>query len=81
MSISEAQASGIEVCLQRVPGRDESFENYISGGGFLFHTNEELIKILQNEYPQEKRLKGFQAALRSDVNFHIYKLTNVWDCL
>jgi len=79
MSIAEAQASGIGVCLQRVPGRDDSFEHYISGGGFLFHTNDELMHILQTKPTDEKRLKGFQAALRSDINFHIYKLTDVWD--
>ncbi len=81
VAIAEAQASGIGVCLQRTPGRDESLECYVGGGGYLFNTNEELMHILQNPYSNEKRLKGFQSAIRSDINFHIYKLVDVWDSI
>jgi glycosyltransferase involved in cell wall biosynthesis len=79
LSIAEAQASGIGVCLQEMPGRKQGFLNYLGGAGFLFQGIEELPSILNQPYPEEMRVRGLENAKKCDIYEHNKLLTEVWD--
>ena len=81
VSIAEAMASGIGVCWQELPGRREEQLDFLGGAGFLFRSMDELPDILSQPYPEEKRLLGFEAARRCDIEGHKHLLTDVWDRL
>jgi hypothetical protein len=78
VGIAEAQASGIGVCWQALPGRREEQLDYLGGAGFLFESLDELPEILSRPYPNAMRLQGFEAARRSDIEGHKHLLADVW---
>ena len=81
VGIAEAQASGIGVCWQELPGRRQEQLDYLGGGGFLFKSLDELPELLSRPYPKEMRLLGFKAAKKSDIERHKYLLSEVWDTI
>ncbi len=78
VGIAEAQASGLGVCWQELPGRREQQLEFLGGGGFLFGEIEELPEILLRPYPEEMRLRGLENARRCDIQGHKSLLTDVW---
>jgi glycosyltransferase involved in cell wall biosynthesis len=78
VGIAEAQASGLGVCWQELPGRREEQLEFLAGGGFVFRTVEELPAILGRPYPEEMRQRGFENARRCDIQGHKGLLTEVW---
>lgn len=78
VAISEAQASGLGVCWQELPGRREEQLEFLGGGGYLFKTLEEVTQLLSAPYPDEMRQAGYAAAKRCDINEHKHLLTEVW---
>lgn len=79
VSIAEAQASGVGVCWQELPGRRREQLAFLDGGGFLFRSLDEIPEILARPYPEEMRLRGLQAAKRCDIEQHKVLLREVWD--
>lgn len=79
MAIAEAQASGIGVCLQEMPGRRGPLLDYLGGAGFLFKTIDELPEILRQPYPEDMRLRGLENAKKCDISAHKVLLSEVWD--
>jgi glycosyltransferase involved in cell wall biosynthesis len=78
VAIAEAQASGLGVCWQELPGRREEQLAYLGGGGFLFRSISEVPDILSRPYSEEMRQKGFAAARRCDIEQHKSLLTEMW---
>jgi glycosyltransferase involved in cell wall biosynthesis len=81
VGIAEAQASGLGVCWQELPGRRQEQLDYLGGGGFLFKSIDELPEILSRPYPEEMRLLGFEAARRCDIEEHKSLLSSVWESI
>ena len=77
--IAEAQASGLGVCFQEMPGRRDEQLDYLGGAGFMFNSIEELPEILSQPYPEEMRLQGLINAKKCDIEEHKHLLTDVWD--
>lgn len=78
VGIAEAQASGLGVCWQELPGRREQQLEFLAGGGFVFQSIEELPAILGAPYPEAMRQRGFENARRCDIQGHKGLLTDVW---
>lgn len=79
MALAEAQASGIGVCMQEMPGRVEALSNYMGGAGYLFKNINELPAILAKPYPEEMRLKGLENCKKCDINVSNILLREIWD--
>jgi glycosyltransferase involved in cell wall biosynthesis len=79
VAVIEAQASGIGICLQELPGRRQAQLDFLGGGGFLFKSIEEVPDILAKPYPEEMRLAGFENVKKCDVSIHKEMLSRVWD--
>ncbi len=79
VGIAEAQASGIAVCWQELPGRREEQLEFLGGAGYLFKSIEEVPALIQQPYPEEMRLKGLENAKKCDIELHKVLLTQVWD--
>ncbi len=81
VGIAEAQASGVGVCWQELPGRRQEQLDFLGGGGILFQSLDELPEILSRPYPEEMRLLGFEAAKRCDIEQHKHLLSDAWDAV
>jgi hypothetical protein len=79
VALVEAQASGIGVCWQELPGRRQEQLDFLAGGGFLFHSIEEVPAIISQPYPEEMRLAGIEAARRCDIEQTKHLLSDAWD--
>ncbi len=79
VAIAEAQACGLGVCWQELPGRREEQLEFLGGGGYLFKTLAEVNELLNAPYPEEMRQAGFTAAKRCDIEQHKHLLTEVWE--
>ncbi len=77
-AVVEAQASGIGVCLQELPGRRQAQLDFLGGGGFVFESIDEVPGIITQPYPEEMRRKGLEASKRCDVRQHKQTLDRVW---
>jgi len=77
--IAEAQASGLGVCWQELPGRREEQLEFLGGGGFLFQSIDEVPAILSREYPEEMRQAGLENARKFDIAQHKVLLTEAWE--
>lgn len=75
MSIAEAQAAGVGVCMQNIR---PDLQDYIGDAGFLFDTVEEAAAIISQPFPQAQRARGFELAKRSDIGRHLPLLTDLW---
>jgi len=78
VAVAEAQASGIGVCLQELPGRRQAQLDFLGGGGFLFKSVEELPAILSQPYPEEMRQAGFANCRKCDLPVHQKMLDEAW---
>jgi glycosyltransferase involved in cell wall biosynthesis len=78
-AIVEAQASGLGVLWQRLPGREAEQLDFLGGGGILFDSIEEVPELLSRPYPQEMRENGWKACWRSDIEGHKNRLTDLWN--
>lgn len=78
VAIPEAQAAGLGVCWQELPGRRDEQLEFLGGGGFLFRSINDVPAILQEPYPEHMRQAGFRAARRCDIESHKSLLTDVW---
>jgi glycosyltransferase involved in cell wall biosynthesis len=79
ISILEAQASGVGVCWQELPGRREEQLDFLGGAGFLFSSIDEVPEIITRPYPEEMRQRGMEIARRSDIGAHGSLVTDAWD--
>jgi hypothetical protein len=79
VALIEAQASGIGVCWQELPGRREEQLAFLGGGGFLFTSIDEVPAIISQPYPEEMRRAGFEAARRCDIQATKHLLSEGWD--
>jgi glycosyltransferase involved in cell wall biosynthesis len=75
VSIAEAQASGVGVCMANL-GRD--LEEYVGPAGFLFDSLAEAKSIISKPFPDELREAGFQQAQKSDIAQHRSVLIDLW---
>lgn len=75
LSVAEAQASGVGVCLQNLR---PDLREYVGEAGYLFDTLEEAAEIISKPFPEEKRQLGFEQARRSDIFTHKTILTDLW---
>ena len=50
----------------------------LGGGGFLFHSIDEVPSIIARPYPEVMRQAGFEAARRCDIEQHKGLLTSAW---
>ncbi|MDX1948812.1 MAG: glycosyltransferase [Pirellulaceae bacterium] len=78
VAICEAQASGLGVCWQELPGRRAEQLDFLAGGGFLFQDLRDVPALLLRPYPEEMRQRGFAAAARCDIERHKHLLSDVW---
>ena len=78
VGIAEAQASGVGVCWQELPGRKEEQLEYMGNAGFLFKNVAELSPILSQPVSEEMRLSGLENARKCDIEQHINVLTDSW---
>jgi hypothetical protein len=78
VSIAEAQAAGLGVCWQKLPGRREEQLEFLGGAGFLFQSIEDVPAILSRPYPARMRRRGLENARKCDIEGHKGLLTEVW---
>ncbi len=78
-AIAEAQANGLGVCWQELPGRRDEQLEFLGGGGYLFQCIEELPAILTQPYPDEMRQAGLNNAKKCDIEQHKVLLTEAWE--
>ena len=76
VSISEAQASGVGVC---VPNLLPDIAELVGPAGFVYDSMEEVADIIRQPYPESMRQSGFEFARLSDVHSHIHRLTDLWE--
>lgn len=82
VAVTEAQASGLGVCLQELPGRRDEQLDFLGGGGFLFRSVDEVPDIISRPYPDDMRSAGIEAARRCDIEQTKHLLADGWDrCL
>ena len=75
LSVPEAQASGVGVCIQNI--RPDLAE-FVGEAGYLVDSMEDAAKIISQPFSNELREMGFAQAKKSDVNGHIGKLEALW---
>ena len=79
VAIAEAQAAGLGVCWQELPGRREEQLAYLGGGGFLFKSIDDVPTLLAQPYPEVMRTAGFRAAQRCDIEQHRHLCADIWN--
>jgi Glycosyltransferase Family 4 len=79
VAIPEAQAAGLGVCWQELPGRRQEQLDFLGGGGFLFNSIADVPSIISQPYPEAMRQAGFEAARRCDIEQHKQLLTSAWN--
>jgi len=75
MSLAEAQASGVDVCMANIRG---DLRDYVGAAGFLYNDLDEARKIISQPFPEELRQIGFAQAKKSDVLQHRALLFDLW---
>jgi glycosyltransferase involved in cell wall biosynthesis len=75
MSVAEAQASGVGVCMANIRG---DLRDYVGEAGFLYNTLDEALKITSRPFPEELRQLGFAHAKKSDAFEHRALLFDLW---
>jgi hypothetical protein len=75
MSIAEAQASGVGVCMANIR---PDLHDYVGRAGFLYNSLDEAFEIISQPFPEEMRDLGFEQAKKSDVFEHRALLFNLW---
>jgi len=75
MALAEAQAAGVGVCMA---GIRPDLEDYLGGGGLLYHSLDEAAEIVRGPVPPALREAGFENARRLDFPRHRHRLTDLW---
>ena len=75
LSVCEAWASGVGVCLQRV--RDD-MEDYVGDCAYLFDDIAELPDLIAEPPDEELRKRAHARALDFDVRHHMNRLYGLW---
>ncbi|MGZ9219277.1 MAG: glycosyltransferase [Candidatus Binatia bacterium] len=75
LSLAEAQASGVGVCMANIRG---DLRDYVGAAGFLYNTLDEALKIISQPFPEELRQLGFAQAKKSDAFEHRALLLDLW---
>jgi hypothetical protein len=78
VAIAEAQAAGVGVCWQELPGRRAEQLEFLADAGYLFQSIEEVPPIIAKPYPEKMRLRGLENARKCDIEGHVGLLTKVW---
>lgn len=81
VAIVEAQASGIGVCLQELPGRRAAQMDFLGGGGYVFKSIDDVPEIISRPYPEEMRLNGLENSKKCDIRSHKKMLDEAWSPL
>src|SRR5262249_18711268 len=76
MAIAEAQASGLGVCMANIRS---DLREYVGDSGYFYDDIGELQELIRKPVDQARREAGFENAMKLDVDFHINKLTSLWD--
>ena len=76
MSIAEAQASGVGVCMANIR---PDLRDYVGPAGFLYNSLDEAREIISKPFPEEMRKMGFEQAKKSDVFEHRALLFRLWE--
>ena len=76
VSIAEAQASGVGVCMRNIR---PDLRDYVGESGFLYNSLDEVEAIISHPFDQGLRSKGFEQARKSDVFAHREILLGLWD--
>ncbi len=79
LSIAEAQASGVGICMQEMPGRKQALLDFLGGAGYLFKDVSELPEIISKPYPEELHSLGLENAKKCDVYQHNSLLKELWE--
>jgi glycosyltransferase involved in cell wall biosynthesis len=75
MSIAEAQASRVGVCMANIR---PDLRDYVGPAGFLYNSLDEVLKIISQPFSEELREMGFQQAKKSDAFEHRALLFTLW---
>jgi glycosyltransferase involved in cell wall biosynthesis len=78
VSLVEAQASGLGVCWQELPGRRREQLDFLGGAGHVFRSLDELPEILVRPVSEELRRRGIANARKCDVEAHRHLLIDAW---
>lgn len=81
VSIVEAQAAGLGVCWQELPGRRDEQLEFLGGAGLLFQSIDEVPALLEAGYPEAMRARGLENARKCDIQGHRHLLTEAWDAV
>lgn len=79
LAIAEAQAAGIGVLWQELPGRRQEQLDYLGGAGFLYKDISQVKEIISQPYPEEMRLRGLENCKKCDIKNHKHLLTDLWE--
>jgi len=77
VTIAEAQAAGVGVCMPNL--RPDLAQFVGEGAGVLYDSVDELPAIVSGPVPEEMRERGFEQARKSDIARHKHLLTDLWD--
>lgn len=75
----EAQASGLGILWQELPGRRQEQLSNLQGAGLLYKSIDEIPAIISQPYPEEMRQKGFERAKLCSAKDQSHLLTDLWD--
>lgn len=75
VSVVEAQASGVGVCM---PALRPDLEELVGSAGFLFESLSDVPDIISGGFPEEKRAEGFELAQRFDLGTNMKTLIDLW---
>jgi hypothetical protein len=81
VTLMEAQASGLGICWQELPGRREEQLEFLGGAGYLFQSIDEVPAILKAGYPEAMRTRGLQNSRKCDIEGHRHLLSEAWDAV
>jgi hypothetical protein len=76
LAVVEAQASGVGVCMFNLR---PDLKELIGDAGYLFDDISEIVDVVAEPFPAEKREQGFGLAERCDIRKNIGQLTRLWD--
>jgi hypothetical protein len=75
MSIAEAQAAGVGVCMANIR---PDLRDYVGPAGFLYDSISQVLEIISKPFPAELREMGFEHAKKSDIFSHRASLFKLW---
>lgn len=76
VSIAEAQAAGVGVCMANIR---PDLSSYVGDAGYLYDSLEQVEKIISVPFDNDRRLLGYEQAKKSDVFQHRRILLDLWN--